>query len=342
MIGTRLLFSASEDYLDIAREELAALFPDATFGVLGPDLGWIAEDGLSVTGLADACKATPTMFVRHLMREVAAIPMSTAQSVDDTLDAAVEAWTRLPLKPDVTLQVWASGEIALPYRTDELRLALAEALSDEGVAVERSGQEQVLGAVVTTEGISFGLNGIANSLSDWPGGRVRLSRPKGQVSRSEFKLEELFREHQLDIPTTGVAIDLGASPGGWTRILRQRGYTVWAVDPGKLDPRLLNDDGIHHIRMTAGPFLRMTDVEADLVVNDMRMDPELSSRTMVDAAIRLRAGGMMIQTLKITPHNTLRHVHWALDTLGEAYDIVWVGQLHHNRSEVTVVGKKRS
>jgi 23S rRNA (cytidine2498-2'-O)-methyltransferase len=277
------------------------------------------------------------------MREIGWIPAETAQSLEDVIAIAIGAWTQLPIRSDVALQVWASGEVPLPYRTDELRRAVAEALSDRGIAVERSGQEQVLGMAVTSDGISLGLNGLASGLSDWPGGRVRLSKPKGQISRSEFKLEELFRVHtDLDLPDGGVAIDLGASPGGWSRILRQYGFTVWAVDPGKLDPRLANDSGINHVKMTAGPFLRMTDVEADLVVNDMRMDPDLSTRTMLDAASRLAPGGMMIQTLKVTPHNTYRTVRLALDTLEEAYEIVWAGQLHHNRNEVTVVGRRKA
>ncbi len=341
MSGARLLFSAAEDYLDAATGELGGLFPDATFGELGPDLGWIEAEGLSINDLATACRTEPSIFVRHLMREIGWIPAETAQSLEDVVAIAIGAWTQLPVRSDVALQVWASGEVPLPYRTDELRRAVAEALSDRGIAVERAGQEQVLGMAVTSEGISLGLNGLASGLSDWPGGRVRLARPKEQISRSEFKLEELFRVQDLDLPQGGVAIDLGASPGGWTRILRQRGFTVWAVDPGKLDPRLANDSGINHVKMTAGPFLRMTDVEADLVVNDMRMDPDLSTRTMLDAAIRLRPGGMMIQTLKVTPHNTLRTVQHALDNLKPEYDIVWVGQLHHNRNEVTVVGKRR-
>ena len=35
-----------------------------------------------------------------------------------------------------------------------------------------------------------GLNRLEDSLSDWPGGRMRLARGEERVSRSEFKLEE--------------------------------------------------------------------------------------------------------------------------------------------------------
>ena len=73
----------------------------------------------------------------------------------------------------------------------------------------------------------------------------------------------------------------------------------------------------------------------------MRMDPGLSTALMVEAAARVRTGGMLIQTLKVTPQHTMRAVRHALDNLGAAWDIVFARQLHHNRNEVTVVGRKR-
>jgi 23S rRNA (cytidine2498-2'-O)-methyltransferase len=340
MSGSRLLVSAAEDYLAPAAQELSELIPDGLFTVLGPDLGAVEAEGLSIGELAEATRTAPTIFVRHLLREVGFVPAGAAVSLDGVVDAALEAWTAVPLKHEVTLQAWASGEVTMPYRTDELRHALAAALEDEGVTVARAGQDLVLGAVVTADGISLGRNSLENALSDWPGGRVRLAKPKGQISRSEFKLEELFRVHDLPFPKGGTAIDLGAAPGGWTRILRQRGFTVWAIDPAMLDPRIARDPGVRQVRTTAGPFLAETDVTADLVVNDMRMDPELSVSVMRGAARRLAPGGMMIQTLKVTPNHTLRTVRRSLDALRHDYEIVWAGQLHHNRNEVTVVGRK--
>ena len=277
MVSPRLLYSTAEDYLNPATDELRELFPDAAFTVLGPDLGAIEAEGLSIGDLATACREAPTVFIRHLMREVTFLPLASATDLDTVVDAALDAWTDLPLQPEVTLQVWGSGDVDLPFRTDELRHDLAEALEEEGTAVARAGKEQVLGVVATVSGLSIGLNSVGNGLSDWPGGRVRLAKPKGQISRSEFKLEELFRVHDPGLPKGGTAIDLGASPGGWTRILRQHGFTVWAVDPGRLDQRLDGDRGITHVRNTAGPFLASTSVTADLIVNDMRMDPGLST-----------------------------------------------------------------
>jgi 23S rRNA (cytidine2498-2'-O)-methyltransferase len=337
----RIFFSADPDYLAVAANELRAAIPDAGIEMVTPDLGAISAEGLAIADLAGICRDTPIAFVRHLMRGIAVVPPEHLVSPGAIAARALDAWQGRPLRDSVALQVWSSGDPAYPFRTDEVWQALAAGFRDRGIEVARGGREQVASAVITPQGLILGLNGQGSSLGDWPGGRVRLAKPKGQISRSEFKLEELFREHDPGFPDGGIAIDLGAAPGGWTRILRQHGFEVWSVDPGALDPRIATDPGVRHIATTARPFLDSTDVVADLIVNDMRMEPGLSTALMVEAARRVRTDGMMIQTLKVTPHHTLRVVHHALDNLDRAWEVVFARQLHHNRNEVTVVGRKR-
>ena len=340
MTTSRVFFSADEEYLSAASQELRDLFPDAEITPHGPDLGAVSAEGLAIAEIASACRDQPVIFVRHLFREVGFIPNTRVIDLNTVVAEAIDIWLNGPVAPAVALHVWASGPAPAVFRTDELWRALADGLDGQGIRAGRSGPDQVLSACVTPDGIRLGLNGVGNALTDWPGGRVRLSKPKGQISRSEFKLEELFRTTDFPIPVTGTAIDLGASPGGWTRILRLRGLEVWAVDPADLDPRIDQDPAVHHIRTTAGPFLARTDLEADLVVNDMRMAPELSVSVMQGALRCLKPGGMMIQTLKITPHGALRTVRKSLSTLGNDYEILFARQLHHNRNEVTVVGRR--
>lgn len=342
MPTSRVFFSADEEYLSAASQELRDIFPDAVITSHGPDLGGISADGLAIAGIATVCRDQRVIFVRHLFREVGFIPADRVIDLDTVAADAIASWLTLPVAPTVALHVWASGPAPAPFRTDELWRALAAGLDGRGIRASRSGPDQVLSACVIPDGIALGLNGVANALTDWPGGRVRLAKPKGQISRSEFKLEELFRTTDLPIPTTGTAVDLGASPGGWTRILRQRGLDVWAVDPGDLDERIGRDSGVHHIRTTAGPFLTRTNLEADLIVNDMRMTADLSVAVMRSALRCLKPGGMAIQTLKITPHGPLRTVRNALSALNEDYEILFARQLHHNRNEVTVVARRPS
>jgi len=179
--------------------------------------------------------------------------------------------------------------------------------------------------------------GCGSALSDWPRGQIRLARPAEQVSRAEFKLEELFLAFPLSIPTGRTALDLGASPGGWTRIIRSHGLCVTAVDPGDLAPAIAADRLVMHARTTAGHFLESSTEKFDLIVNDMRMDAVRTAEVMLDAHSQLKRDGQVIVTFKLGVADPTNLLGTARQTLSQRYTIRFIRQLHHNRHEVTVV-----
>lgn len=338
----RIIASTAPEWRDAAREMLAGAIPDATLRPVGDDLLAIVAEGLAIADVAAIVERERIPFVRHLFREIGRVGLPAGTELDTAIDAIIDVWvgSPVPIPPAVSLQVWASGPVEGDFRPDELRRELEEALVEDGIRVGRAGMAQVLSVCLAGDQALLGLNGIASALSDWPGGRVRLARPKGQISRSEFKLEELFRTTALQPPARGLALDLGASPGGWTRILRAHGLDVVAVDPAELDPRLRRDRHIRHVRTTAAPYLAGNREMYDIIVNDMRMDPAMSVGLMVHAAKHLKPGGMLVVTLKLAPHGAVRVVRDALARLDTVVDVVFARQLHHNRNEITVVGRK--
>jgi 23S rRNA (cytidine2498-2'-O)-methyltransferase len=342
MVHSRTVFSASEAYFPAAKQELLSVFRNARVERLGPDAGGLEAEGVDISDVAQACCRHRIIFVRHLMREVARIPVPDAASdIDRVSEVIIGKAISHNAGPTLSLQVWLSGPSPLTYRPDELWKRVAADLSQQGFTVARGNQDQVLSVCVTRKGIVLGVNRRADALTDWPGGRVALARDAGQISRAEFKLDELFKVLDIELPFGGVALDLGASPGGWTRVLRRRGLTVWAVDPAALDLRIAADPGVHHVPTTAAPFLAGTDQVFDLVVNDMRMTATLSSEVMLKAAERLAPNGLAIMTLKISPHDPLKTIRRALAILERSYEILHVRQLYHNRNEVTVVARAR-
>lgn len=337
---SRIYFSADESYLSAAADELRPHFPDAFMEPVGPDLGALEEEGVPIALVARTVQERHLVFPRHLMRGVGIVALKDAQDLERLADLASGLWEQFPLPGQVSLHTWQSGQVELPYRTDELWRHLAAALGEREVEVRRGGAAHILSTCVTERGLIFGSNSAANALTDWPGGRVRLAKPKGQISRAEFKLEELLRTGAVSLPDGGKALDLGASPGGWSRILLERGFDVWAVDPGDLDPRLAGRERLHHVKTTAGPFLAENGERFDLVMNDMRMAPHLSASIMNAAAGRLAPDGLGIMTVKLQPGNPLRVVDDTFRMLSRAWEIVFARQLHHNRNEITVVVKK--
>ena len=189
----------------------------------------------------------------------------------------------------------------------------------------------------------MGLSPTHLNLSDWAGGVRRFAREEGQISRAEFKLLEALEVFRIDLPPRGVALDLGAAPGGWTRVLRQREQFVTAVDPAELDPRLADDKAVRHKRMTAEEYLADEPDEFDLIVNDMRMDARDSARLMVAYSKQLYRHGLALMTFKLPGTDRKRIIDQAFGILRQRYEILGARQLFHNRSEITVamMGKGR-
>jgi 23S rRNA (cytidine2498-2'-O)-methyltransferase len=229
-----------------------------------------------------------------------------------------------------------------PYGRFEVNERLAAALIEStGAPLDVRAPEQVLSVLVTPGTGYVGLSNVEENLSSWAGGAIRFAREAEQVSRSEFKLLEALQVFELTLPQAGSALDLGASPGGWTRLLRRAGLAVTAVDPGDLDPRVTADAGVHHIRTTAQEF-RCRPGEFAVIVNDMRMDARDSARLMLDYAVCLDPAGFALMTLKLPHRDPEQVVHQAVGLLQRRYELIGARQLFHNRSEITVALKRRT
>lgn len=140
---------------------------------------------------------------------------------------------------------------------------------------------------------------------------VKRAQSEGWRSRAVFKLEELIDRDHLLKPGM-VIVDLGAAPGGWSQIARERlGETgrVVALD-------ILPMQGIGGVEFIHGDFREdsvlkqlenlLDGAAVDLVLSDMA--PNMSGMTAVDqprsmhlvelaeefAAAHLRAGGAFL------------------------------------------------
>ena len=113
-------------------------------------------------------------------------------------------------------------ESGWPYARYDVNLRLSELLVGQGVPLDVRQPAQVLSVVLAPGQGYLGLSHAADNVSDWAGGARRFKREKGQVSRAEFKLLEAMELFGLSLRAGGTALDLGAAPGGWTRIMRKQ------------------------------------------------------------------------------------------------------------------------
>ena len=118
------------------------------------------------------------------------------------------------------------------------------------------------------------------------------------VSRGGQKLDHALSHFAID-PDGLVALDIGASTGGFTHVLCERGARrVYAVDVGygQLDMRLRGDPAVRVLERTNARYLTRAQVpEAiDLVVCDASF---IGLRTILPAALALTAPGARLVAL---------------------------------------------
>lgn len=165
-----------------------------------------------------------------------------------------------------------------------------------------------------------------------------FSRWPRPVSRAEHKLREALRKFGL-APCGGVALDLGAAPGGWSRVLAEAGMRVVAVDPADLHPRVRALAGVTHVRARveaarlAGPF--------DLVTVDVNVAPEAAAPLLTQVAPHLRPGAPAVWTLKLVRADPWPALRDARALVQPAYEAVRCKHLYHNRRELTLLLRRR-
>jgi 23S rRNA (cytidine2498-2'-O)-methyltransferase len=169
-------------------------------------------------------------------------------------------------------------------------------------------------------------------------GIARLRMPAGSPSRSTLKLAEALMQF---VPGRAfepglAAVDLGASPGGWTWQLVKLGFHVIAVDNGAIDAGLLDSGQVKHRRDDGFHFRPVEPV--DWMVCDMVESPARIAR-LVSKWVAEGWCRECIFNLKLPMKKRWEEVERCKSIIGEALGgsgfYLRFKQLYHDREEVT-------
>ncbi len=191
-----------------------------------------------------------------------------------------------------------SGDPQAIFRSPQLaKQRLDQLLVERGLAESRGkAQALVLAGQVLVDGLKAGKPGHAVPVTS----RLEIAAPPPYVSRGGFKLAAAL--DRFAIPVSGcVCLDVGASTGGFTDALLQRGAArVYAVDVGvgQLDWKLRNDSRVVVCEGLNARYLKTDDIgePIDLSVSDVSF---ISVTLILPAIVAvLKENGEMVILIK--------------------------------------------
>lgn len=248
------------------------------------------------------------------------------------------------LKYDTTYvcQCRIDSNIEYKFRNSDLTQNLVAFFESKGVKINAEKANMAISLSIIGNKAYFGISSLEDNLSRWTGGVLFYAKGDTVICRAEFKIEEAIEFFKIRLDEIHNAIDLGAAPGGWSHYLAICGVKVDAVDPASLSKKLMGEKNINHYKMTAQEFSRKyVKKRYDLIVNDMKMDTNMSTEIVCKLAEHLKGDGQIILTLKLPKNGVWKKINESIRLLEKYFTDIRVRQLFYNRSEVTVYAKKR-
>ncbi|KAB1643873.1 TlyA family RNA methyltransferase [Gulosibacter chungangensis] len=164
-------------------------------------------------------------------------------------------------------------------------------LTKRGLARSRTAAARLIeSGTVTLNGVSVTKPSQSVQADD----RLEVVEPEPYVSRAAYKLIRALGEFDID-PSGAVALDLGASTGGFTQVLLERGASeVIALDVGhdQLDPMLRSDPRVTVIEGENARYLTESRLDASIRASRINRAP------IPTAAISLVVGDLSFISLR--------------------------------------------
>ncbi|WP_340023915.1 SAM-dependent methyltransferase [Paenibacillus sp. FSL K6-1096] len=332
-ITSRYICTANHGFAPYAQEELRRLFGAVKSTLLLPGEVFLATLEAEPQEVSRKLGLHPPVFLRHI------------QPVDFQDTGGLPALERLAVylsrRPElegerVSLQVRKGTSSFWEDSPGELREWLQARLESLDAEFTVQDPARVISVYADGEALYAGISRPEDNLSSWNGGMIRFRKEDGQISRAKFKLMEAEKEFGIPFSSFRNALDIGASPGGWTSFLLERGLKVTAVDPALMHESLRSHPGLKILRKNAGE-VKFRENEFDLLVCDMSWSPKLMAKLVTGLLYSLSPGGTAVVTVKLMHKKPMAVIKEIIAMFeGERMQIQRAKQLFHNRDEITL------
>ncbi len=273
-----------------------------------------------------------SIFINAVVPVIGAFP--NLRSVDRKIIRCIES--NLDKKATFKVEVLhinsGMGESA---KTTEVRIG--QAIEKHGFVADLASPDTMFYAVFLAGNVLVcRLGNVAPALDAFR----RFNNIKGKVSRAEYKLVEAIEHFKVNTSEIKSALDIGAAPGGWTKVISKMGVHVTAIDSAKLDRSLLSSKMVTHIRKKASS-VNLGAKRFDMLLVDTNTDPETSANVAIKFSRNLVKGAPLVLTIKLVGGSIRRHIRTVHGILKKDYSSIKLKKLQHNRMEITCFALKR-
>lgn len=248
------------------------------------------------------------------------------------------------------------------YSAKDIEVKLGQEMESEGFAIDIDKPQVLAYLLLLNMRCYYGSSDYSKLHKKFLDPMRHYKKTGRIVSRAEAKLLQALDEFQ--VKGKGIAIDLGAAPGGWSSILAKRGFKVLAIDNADLEyerigseklsftmlsnvkkktevGRYLARNDIVHVKEKAEIANRLIDVkDADLILNDMNVEPDRSAKMVMEYLPFLAKEARLIMTVKCVTRKVEDYIKQAEDALEGTFKVIAVREMPSNRQEVTLFAER--
>ena len=172
----------------------------------------------------------------------------------------------------------------------------------------------------------------------YPGGLLPMVLPADAVSRAYHKFHEGFLWSGIVLGNDAPCLDIGASPGGCSQFLLEKGVRVLGVDPGAIHPTVLDHPRFTHVRCRIKDAKRSLFRDVQWITADMNVAPNYTLDVLEEILAKTSTVRGLLFTLKLIRWELADALPMLLDRIRTwgRFD-VRAKQLVFNRQEVMVV-----
>jgi 23S rRNA (cytidine2498-2'-O)-methyltransferase len=178
----------------------------------------------------------------------------------------------------------------------------------------------------------------------WPGGVPPREGSGEVISRAYWKIKEALAWSRLPIRRGDRCAEIGSAPGGACQALLESGLEVLGIDPAEMDPELLAQPGLTHVKKRARDVKRREFRQVKWLFSDSNVDPRQALDVVEEIVTHreVRVRGMLL-TIKLSDWQMAKHVP---DYLARVQSWGFAGvqarQLAFNRREFCLAARRSS